>query len=51
MKRANKLNACVAVVLGSEEAARQAAMVRDMESGEQVEVPLESLEAHLARHR
>jgi len=51
MKRANKLNACVAVVLGSEEAARQAAIVRDMESGEQVEVPLEYLEAHLARHR
>ena len=51
MKRANKLNARAAVVLGSEELARRAATVRDMDSGEQVEVPLETLEAHLARYR
>jgi histidyl-tRNA synthetase len=51
MKRANKLNARAAVVLGPEEAARRAAMVRDMDSGEQVEVPLEALEAHLGRYR
>ncbi|MDP7242342.1 MAG: histidine--tRNA ligase [Rhodospirillales bacterium] len=51
MKRANKLNACAAVVLGSEEAARQAVMVRNMDTGEEAEVSLESLEAHLACHR
>ncbi len=51
MKRANKLNACRAVVLGSEEAARRAAMVRDMDTGEQVEVPLDCLETHLAHLR
>ena len=51
MKRANRLNACASVLLGEDELARRAATVRDMDSGEQVEVPLSSLEAHLARHR
>ncbi len=51
MKRANKIGARAAVVLGEDERARDAATVRDMESGEQVEVPLASLEDHLARYR
>ncbi len=51
MKRANKVNACAAVLLGEDEMARQAATVRDMDSGEQSEVPLASLENHLARYR
>ena len=51
MRRANRLNACVSVLLGEDELVRRAATVRDMDSGEQAEVPLSSLEAHLARHR
>jgi histidyl-tRNA synthetase len=51
MKRANKVNACAAVLLGEDEMVRQAATVRDMDSGEQSEVPLASLETHLARYR
>ncbi|MDH5749370.1 MAG: histidine--tRNA ligase [Rhodospirillales bacterium] len=51
MKRANKINAVAAVILGEDELVRNAASVRDMESGEQTEVPLSSLENHLARYR
>ncbi len=51
MKRANKLNASAAVLLGEDELARDAATVRDMDSGEQMEVPMGSLEDHLGRYR
>ncbi len=51
MTRAGKLGAVAAVLLGDDELARDAATVRDMTSGEQVEVPLESLASHLARYR
>ena len=51
MKRANKIAAAAAVLLGEDELARDAATVRDMETGEQVEVPLASLEEHLRRYR
>lgn len=51
MKRANKVTACAAVLLGEDELARDAATVRDMDTGDQVEVPLASLEDHLAQYR
>ncbi len=51
MKRANKLNACAAVLLGEDELGRDAATVRDMDSGEQLEVPMRFLEDHLGRYR
>ena len=51
MKRADRIRARAAVVLGEAELARDAATVRDMESGEQVEVPVADLEDHLARFR
>ncbi|MBE0530022.1 MAG: histidine--tRNA ligase [Rhodospirillales bacterium] len=51
MKRANALNARAAVILGGDELARGAAAVRDMDSGEQAEVPLTALEEHLGRFR
>lgn len=50
MKRANKLNARAAVLLGEDELGRDAATVRDMETGDQQEVPLASLENHLSRY-
>lgn len=51
MKRANKLAACAVVLLGEDELARGAATVRDMESGDQTEVLLPSLEEHLSQYR
>ena len=43
--------AFAAIVLGETELARDVAMVRDMKTGEQVEVPLAELEARLAGYR
>ncbi len=51
LDKANKANAAAAVILGQDELAKNAATVRDMETGEQTEVPLSSLEDHLARYR
>lgn len=51
MKRADKIGAGVAIVLGESELARDAATVRDMKTGEQVEIPLAELEARLAGYR
>ncbi|MDP4796964.1 MAG: histidine--tRNA ligase, partial [Rhodospirillales bacterium] len=51
MKRADKLNAVAAVLLGDDELAREAATVRDMQNGEQAEVPLSELREHLAKYR
>ena len=51
MKRADKINACAAILLGEDELARDAATVRDLDSGEQVEVPLGDLTEHLSVYR
>lgn len=51
MKRANSVNAVAAVIIGEDELAKDIATVRDMETGDQLEVPLASLEDHLARYR
>ncbi len=49
MARANKAGARAAVILGQDEAARGAATLRDLDSGEQQEVPLGELEERLVR--
>jgi len=51
LTKANKANAAAAVIIGDDELAKGAATVRDMETGEQTEVPFSSLEEHLARYR
>ena len=51
LKRANKIGARAAVLLGEDELARDAATVRDLDTGDQVEVALSALEDHLARYR
>lgn len=51
MKRANKVGAVAAIMLGETEIVAGKATVRDMQTGEQAEVPLTSLEDHLARFR
>ena len=48
MQQANRIGARVAVLLGDDEIARSVATVRDMESGEQREVPIDRLAAALA---
>jgi len=51
MRRANKVNARAAVLLGDDELARNAATVRDLDTGTQSEVPLAELAARLAPFR
>ena len=51
LKRANKLNASVAVILGPDEAARGAATIRDLDCGDQSEVLFETLSERLAAYR
>ena len=51
MKRANRLNARAAIILGPDEAARGAATLRDFDSGSQEEVALASLSEHLDIYR
>ncbi|HWE75119.1 MAG TPA: histidine--tRNA ligase [Stellaceae bacterium] len=51
LQRANKINARAAVILGDDEIAKQVAAVRDLDSGDQAEVPLASLAERLAAFR
>ena len=51
MKRANKIHARVAVLIGEDELAREAATVRDLDGGSQSEVPLSQLAERLAPYR
>ena len=47
MRRADRIGARAAVLLGDDELARGAATVRDLDSGEQSEVPLDALAGRL----
>lgn len=51
MKDANKLRARAAILLGEDELKKGAATVRDLDSGEQAEVPLAALKDRLAPYR
>jgi histidyl-tRNA synthetase len=51
MKRANKVGAIAAVILGEDELARNGVTLRDLDSGEQEALPLTGLEERLARYR
>jgi histidyl-tRNA synthetase len=51
MKRANKINARVAVLIGEDELARAVATVRDLDGGSQSEVPISELAERLAPYR
>jgi len=51
LRRADKLGAAAAVILGEDELARGEAGLRDLDSGEQAGVPLAELEERLARFR
>ncbi len=51
LKRADKLGAAAAIILGDDELAKGVASLRDLDSGEQTTVPLADLEERLARYR
>ncbi len=51
MKRANKIGARAAVILGEDELAREAVTLRDLDTREQIEVPLVALGDRLAQFR
>jgi len=51
LKRANKIAARAAILLGDDELKSAVATVRDLDSGDQVSVPMASLKDHLARFR
>jgi len=51
LNRANKANAHAVILIGEDEVAKGIVTLRDMETGEQSEAPLASLEEHLARYR
>ena len=51
MKRANKIAARAAVILGEDELKQDSATVRDLDSGDQALVGLGALAEHLARYR
>ncbi len=51
MKRANRLNARAAVIIGPDELANGAATLRDLDSGDQQEVSLDALIERLAPYR
>ena len=50
LKRANKLNAKASIILGPDELERGAATVRNLDTGDQEEVPLEMLADHLKQY-
>lgn len=51
LQRADKINARAAVILGDNELEREMAALRDLDTGEQTEVPLAALEDRLAPFR
>lgn len=50
MKRANKVNACAAVILGEEELKKGVVMLKDLDSGQQSEVKIGNLSAALGAY-
>ncbi len=51
MKRANRLNATAAVIVGPDELARGAVTLRDLDSGDQDEVPIDEMLKRLNSYR
>ncbi len=51
LQRADKIKARAALILGDNELARQVAALRDLDSGEQIEIPLAALADRLAPFR
>jgi len=51
MQRANKVNARLALILGDDELARDMIVLRDLDSGEQTELPIDSVSESLLARR
>ena len=46
MKRANKINSCAAIIIGENELSRNKGLIRNMDSGEQIEICLDDLDKY-----
>ena len=46
MRQANKLNADYVIILGEEEIKRKVGIIKTMSSGDQFEVPLDTIHKH-----
>jgi len=51
MKRANKLDSAVVILMGDDELARNVVTIKDLDEGSQQEVPLEAISDHLMHYR
>jgi histidyl-tRNA synthetase len=51
LKRANRVNAAAALIIGEDELVKGVATLRDLDSGAQEQVPLDRLAAALEKHR
>ena len=51
LSRANKIAACAALIIGDEELSKSIVTVRDMDSGDQTEMPIDSLSESLSHYR
>ena len=51
LSRANKIAACAALIIGEEELSKSIVTVRDMDSGDQTEMPIDSLSDSLSHYR
>ena len=47
MKRANEQNAIAVIFIGDSESTRKVVKLKNMDSGDQIEIPLEALEQQL----
>lgn len=51
MKKANKINACAAIIMGSDEHEKGVVTVRDLDTGDQSEVKLADLNAFMQKYK
>ena len=51
LKRADKLFACAAIIIGDDELEKDVAIIRDLDSGEQIEVSIQNLSQDLVRFK
>ena len=51
MKKANKINACAAVIMGSDEHEKGVVTVRDLDTGDQSEVAFDELSAFMQKYK
>ena len=51
MKKANKINSCASILLGEEEISNNVALIRDMDSGDQIQVTMGKIQDYLKKYK